>query len=100
MPCSRQRKLWIVLGLAVLAYPIYLVVSVIAAGNLGEHCTRPSGRGGVGAFCSWGEQLGTTLFGPAHAHLGYALLVALATALLACFGYLAVTSADTPLDNA
>lgn len=99
MPWSRQRKLWFVLGLTVLAYPIYLVANVIAAGHVGEHCTRTSGRGGVGAFCSWGEHLGTVLFGAAHAHLGYALLVALATAVLACFGYLAITSSGSAPDS-
>jgi hypothetical protein len=96
MSPKRQKTLWLTLYLAVLAYPLYLVISVIAAGNLGTHCTRTTGRNGVGAFCHWGDQLGTQLFGPAHAHLGYALLVALASAVLAFFGWLALSSTEAP----
>lgn len=80
MNSGNKMLLFILLPLA-LAYPLYAVVDVVVSGSIGEHCARPTaGRGGAGLFCTWGLDFGRLLFGPAQAHLGYALLLG-ATAL-------------------
>lgn len=80
-----NRKLLYPAFTLMVCYPLYMAVDVWFNG-IQTYCTRKNNKP-TGAFCDWGPDLGTLLFGETNAHRGFALLMLLVALILGCFLY-------------